>query len=226
MKLLRRPAAAIALILLTGVAVLPLSAGLFNNSDSIARKAKKYRLVPVTQAVPGIFVDLQYAKTSASGKPLYRKDMICLINESTGKKLRIAQAILKKKGYSIKVWDAWRPQEAHIALWEAVQDPKYVVPPSRGLSWHCYGVSIDLTLVTADGKALAMPTEYDNFTERAASAYTGGDGVISKHVAILQSAMREAGFHTIPSEWWHFDDRSSRNRVRRATAKDLGISMP
>ncbi len=199
--------------------------GLFDK-DEITRKAKKYRLVPVKIAVPGISVDLQYAKTSASGKPLYKSGMVCLINDSTGKKLRIAQAILKKQGYSIKVWDAWRPPEAHIALWNAVKDPKYVVPPSRGLSWHCYGVSVDITLVTSDGKALKMPTEYDNFTNRAASNYVGGDANIAKHVQALQAAMREAGFSTIRSEWWHFDDHGSRSRIRKATAADLGISMP
>jgi len=213
---------------LTLVAVLPLtgSAGLFGNSyEKIVRKAARYNLVPVKEAVPGILVDLQYTITSASGKPLYTKDMICLINRHAAAKLAKAQEEVKQKGYSLLIWDAWRPKEAHLALWNAVKDPRYVVPPSKGLSWHCYGLSIDLTLAK-NGRAVKMPTGYDVFTKDASSTYTGDDPAVAEHLSVLQTAMRNAGFSTIRSEWWHFDDRSNRDRIRLATAEALGIDLP
>jgi len=208
------PFAALSLVLpLTG------SAQLFGNPyDRIVRKAARYNLVPV-------LVDLQYTYTSASGKPLYKKDMICLINRHSAAKLAKAQVEVKNQGYSLLVWDAWRPKEAHLALWNAVKDPRYVVPPSKGLSWHCYGLSIDLTLAK-DGKPVKMPTGYDVFTAEASSTYTGGDSEVAKHLRILQTAMRNAGFSTIRSEWWHFDDRGTRDRIRLATAEALGIDLP
>lgn len=192
----------------------------------IHRKAKRYHLVPVEQAVPEAFVDLRYKTTSAAGKPLYLPDMPALIHKATAQKLRRAAKELKGHGYALKIWDAWRPPEAHRALWDAVRDERYVVPPSKGLSWHCYGISVDLTLVRLDGAEVPMPSKFDEFSARAASRYTGGDPEIARRVSLLQTAMKNAGFRAIESEWWHFDDMRAEGGVREVTAADLGIRMP
>lgn len=194
-------------------------------NDEIYRKAKRYNLAPV-EKIDGVFIDMRYKVTSAAGKPLYRREMPCLVHKSTAEKLRKANNILKAEGYAIKVWDAWRPPEAHLALWNAVKDPRFVVPPSKGLSWHCYGISVDLTLVTKDGRAVAMPSKFDEFSDKAASRYAGGDPEIAKRVALLQATMRKVGFRTIQSEWWHFDDMTARGGIMNVTAADLGIAMP
>lgn len=192
----------------------------------IIRKAKRYNLVAIKDAVPGAFVDMRYKITSASGKPLYLQDMPCLAHRSTAEKLHRVNQQLREYGYALKIWDAWRPPEAHIALWEAVRDPNYVVPPSKGLSWHCYGISIDLTLVKLDGTAVEMPSQFDEFSERAASDYVGGDPEIAKRVDLIQKLMINAGFRKIRAEWWHFDDMNARGGIRNVTAADLGIRMP
>ena len=205
----------------------PEAAGLFGRSSSpIIRKAKRYNLVPVETAAPGVFVDMRYKFTSAANKPLYVKDMPCLIHSGAGKKLRTAQREVSRQGYALKIWDSWRPPEAHKALWNAVKDPRYVVPPSKGLSWHCYGISIDLTLVKADGSPLKMPTKFDVFSEMASSNYRGNDPEIKRNLSVLQTAMKNAGFRKINDEWWHFDDPENAKRVYNVTAKDLGIKMP
>lgn len=202
--------------------------GLFgaNPNAAIIRKAKQFKLVSAKQAVKGIYIDMRYKKTSASGRPLYLNSMPCLIHQSTAVKLKAAQKELKKQGYAIKIWDAWRPSEAHHALWNAVRDPKYVVPPSKGLSLHCRGISVDITLVKTNGTAVAMPSDFDEFDATAASRYVGGDPEIAQRVRMLQKAMRNAGFRTIQSEWWHFDDLHPRGGSRTVSAKDLGIKMP
>lgn len=201
--------------------------GLFQrDGGDLAKKAKRYNLVLVDTAVPGAFIDMRYKVTSAAGKPLYLTDMPCLIHKATADKLRKVSKVLATEGYALKIWDAWRPPEAHHALWNAVRDPRYVVPPSKGLSWHCYGISVDLTLVRLDGTEVAMPSKFDEFSTRAASNYTGGDPDIAKRVQLLQTAMRDAGFRTIESEWWHFDDMKAEGGIRNVTAADLGIRMP
>lgn len=202
--------------------------GLFQRDPhaAIHRKAKKFHLVPIATAVPEAFVDLRYKITSAAGKPLYLADMPALVHRSTAAKLRKVAAELKPHGYYLKIWDAWRPPEAHLALWNAVQDERYVVPPSKGLSWHCYGISIDLTLARADGTEVPMPSKFDEFSSRAASRYTGGDPEIARRVTLLQTAMKNAGFRVIESEWWHFDDMKAEGGIRNVTAADLGIRMP
>lgn len=202
--------------------------GFFKRSgtDAIIRKAKRYNLVAVKDAVPGAFVDLRYTITSASGEPLYLPEMPCLVHRSTAEKLAKVNKALREEGYALVIWDAWRPPEAHIALWNAVKDPKFVVPPNKGLSWHCYGISVDLTLATLDGKPLPMPSDFDEFSPRASSNYSGSDPDIKRRVDLIQKLMREAGFRTIQSEWWHFDDMNARGGIRNVTAKDLGIPMP
>lgn len=192
----------------------------------IYRKAKKFNLVAVEKAVPGVFIDMRYKVSSASGRPLYRNDMPCLVHRSTAEKLQKVAKLLKASGYALLIWDAWRPPEAHQALWDAVKDPNYVVPPSKGLSWHCYGISVDLTLATLEGKPVEMPSKFDEFSPRAASNYSGGDPEIAKRVTLLQTTMQEAGFRIIKSEWWHFDDMNARGGIRDVTAADLGIAMP
>ena len=213
---------------LLGLTVAPIgeAAGIFKSKSPAVRKAKRYGLVTVQEAAPGVFVDMRYKFTSASGKPLYLKDMPCLVHIEAGKKLRLAQNEVARKGYALKIWDAWRPPEAHMALWEAVKDPKYVVPPEKGLSWHCYGISIDLTLVKKDGSPLRMPTKFDAFTDAASSNYRGNDPEVKRNLEVLQSAMLNAGFRKINDEWWHFDDAKSANKLRNVSAKDLGIAMP
>ncbi len=202
--------------------------GLFDRDPNAAiyRKAKQYNLVSVEKAVPGVFIDMRYKITSAANRPLYRTEMPCLIHRSTAEKLVQVGKVLAASGYALKIWDAWRPPEAHQALWDAVQDPNFVVPPSKGLSWHCYGISVDLTLVTLDGKPVAMPSDFDEFSARAASNYTGGDPEIARRVTLLQDAMRAAGFRVIKSEWWHFDDMNAKGGIRNVTAADLGIRLP
>lgn len=197
-----------------------------NAEAAIIRKAKRYNLVPVQEAAPGVFIEMRYKVTSASGKPLYLEGMPCLVHRSTGEKIRAVNREMNTHGYALKIWDAWRPPEAHQALWDAVQDPNFVVPPSKGLSWHCYGISIDLTLVKLDGTPVAMPSDFDEFSPRAASDYQGGDPAIAQRVKLLQDAMVKAGFRTIKSEWWHFDDMKAQGGIRHVTAADLGIAMP
>ena len=201
---------------------------LFNRdpSASIYRQAKKYNLVPVSKAVPGAYIDLRYTVTSAANKPLYLTSMPCLVHRSTGEKLDKVNSALKKEGYALKIWDAWRPPEAHHALWNAVRDPRYVVPPSKGLSWHCYGISVDVTLVKLDGSPVEMPSPFDEFSDRASSQYAGGDPAVAKRVQILQETMKRFGFRVIQSEWWHFDDMKAAGGIRNVTAADLGIRMP
>ncbi len=197
-----------------------------SGNAAIIRKARAHNLVPVSEAVPEARIDLIYKRTSAAKKPLYHPDMPALIHKSTGRKLRQVHQIVQKQGYGLLIWDAWRPPEAQQALWDAVRDPKFVVPPSRELSWHCLGISIDLTLTDQNGNPVKMPTGFDDFSDQAASNYKGGDPEVARNLKVLQDAMRSVGFRTIRSEWWHFDDMKAAGGVYKPTARDLGIRMP
>ena len=209
---------------LVSTAQLPFFRG--GGDAAILQKAKRYNLVSIEKEVPGVVIEMRYKVTSAAKRPLYLPDMPCLIHRSTAEKLKRVNKALQAEGYRLKIWDGWRPPEAHHALWNAVRDPKFVVPPSKGLSWHCYGISIDLTLVKLDGTPVAMPSDFDDFTDAASSTYTGGDRAIAERVALLQRLMIAEGFRKIESEWWHFDDMKARGGIFAPTAASLGIRMP
>ena len=50
-----------------------------------------------------------------------------------------------------------------------------------------------------------MPSEYDEFSERAFPTYTGGSTEARALRDLLRTAMEAQGFTVYPAEWWHFD---------------------
>lgn len=198
----------------------------FGRDSAVIKKAESYGLVHVPAKLPSVKIDLRYRTSeNATGRPMYPANMPCLLHPKTVEMLSKAQSILQRKGYSIVILDAWRPPESHQALWNAVQDPTWVVPPSDGLSMHCYGLAVDVGLEDLHGNRLKMPSRFDEFSLRAKRDYTGPDPEIRKNLAVLQDAMERAGFRSIPDEWWHFDV-PGRNHARRVSAATLGIDLP
>jgi len=187
---------------------------------------QRKNFVYVAEAVPGVVIDLRYAtRSNIAMRRLYPEDMPCLLHRDTAKKLLTAQKIVERQGYRLKIWDAWRPPSSHMALWRSNPNPDYVAPPSNGLSFHTFGVAVDVTLTDRDGNEIPMPSTFDEFSPRAWSLYVGNDAAIRKNVALLQSAMKSAGFTKIESEWWHFLDTGAFN-ARAVFARELGIELP
>lgn len=198
----------------------------FGRDAAVIAKARQYGLVHVPARSPDIRIDLRYRTSeNATGKPLYPSQMPCLLHAETIERLNRAQRILKKQGYGLLILDAWRPPESHRALWDAVQDPRWVVPPSDGLSLHCYGLAVDVTLVDAQGREQRMPSAFDEFSERAKSDYQGSDETIRANVIRLREAMTKAGFRAIEDEWWHFDI-PEKIKVYRIHASTIGLELP
>lgn len=85
-------------------------------------------------------------------------------------------------------------------------DERYVADPKKG-SRHNRGMAVDLTLVDKEGKELSMPTEYDDFTEKAHRDYMNISEEQIKNRKILEDVMTKYGFIGLTTEWWHFDYR-------------------
>lgn len=190
------------------------------------KKSVTLGLLPVQGNIPGIVVDLKYATPdNITHRALYPPDMPCLLHHMTLNRLKRAQKILRRQGLRLKIWDAYRPPEAHLELWRFSKASNFVVPPEKGLSLHCYGVAVDVTLVDKQGRQLMMPTDHDEFSAAAASNYTGDDPAIRNNLETLQKAMKKAGFSTIESEWWHFVNLEPQG-ARVIHASQLGIQLP
>ncbi|MDI1315288.1 M15 family metallopeptidase [Prosthecobacter sp.] len=169
--------------------------------------AQKRGLADVRRVIPGIDIDLRYAtSTNVTGEPLYPSQMPCLLRTETAKKLKRAQAILRAQGYGLRIWDAYRPPEAQEALHKHGGSTGMFLSPNAGWSRHCGGIAVDLTLVDAHGNEQRMPTGFDQDFANASRNYRGADPVVRQNLVVLQTAMKQAGFTQLESEWWHFDD--------------------
>jgi D-alanyl-D-alanine dipeptidase len=160
-------------------------------------------LVRLSEVIPGICIDLKYASVdNFTGRVIY-PFRECYLHRDAAEALKKAQLSLQNQGLGLKVWDGYRPMEAQKILWQICPDERYVANPEKG-SNHTRGVAVDVTLVDKEGQELKMPTRFDDFTVRAAAQYEGSEREALRNRSLLQSAMTEAGFEMIETEWWHF----------------------
>jgi len=171
--------------------------------ERLARSAEEKRLTNL--ATIGIPLDIRYATAdNFMKKPLYPIAKAYL-RAPAARALLEVQRELAVRGIGIKVYDAYRPYRVTEAMWEPIKNPDYVADPAKG-SRHNRGAAVDLTLIElASGAELPMPTAYDDFTERAAHAFTNLDPDILANRALLRDTMVRHGFQPLPSEWWHYD---------------------
>ena len=163
-------------------------------------------LVAVSDYIPDIVVDLKYAGTdNFTGKVIYDFTEARL-RYGTVKKLLAAQERLTSEGYALEIWDAYRPASAQQALWNARPDPVYVADPATGGSNHTRGNTVDVTLVTADGGAVEMPSAFDDASSAADRDYSDVSAAARQDAQLLESVMTECGFAGYSGEWWHYAD--------------------
>jgi zinc D-Ala-D-Ala dipeptidase len=172
-------------------------------------------LVDLHRACPDVMVDLRYATDHNFFKTrLYDDDRAWLL-EPTARKLSRAASLVSVRGLVIVVLDAYRPLAVQDLMWRILPDPDFVAPASRG-SIHNRGAAVDVTLAYGDGKPVAMPSEYDDFSERASHNYKGsGSGDLQTRARgakaleardFLRACMESAGFRAYEAEWWHYTD--------------------
>ena len=117
------------------------------------------------------------------------------------------QRDLRPQGLGIKVFDAYRPVRATLAMvdWtQRVNRPDllkdgYIASRSR----HNLGLAIDCTLIDlATGRELYMGTPFDTFSPAAHTANASGQVAVNRQK--LKTAMEQEGFVNYDQEWWHF----------------------
>lgn len=174
---------------------------------TIEKEPEDDEYVLVNKYIPDIYVELMYATdNNFTGVRIY--DFTdAYLRYGTVKKLANVQKELKEQGYSLKIWDAYRPFEAQQKLWEVYPDPNYVANPANGMKKHNLGGTVDITMVAADGTVISMPTEFDDFSLKADRNYSDIDNEEAvKNVMILQNAMENNGFTGYQGEWWDYSD--------------------
>ena len=161
-------------------------------------------LVDLESFIPRVQIELRYATPdNFSGQAVYSFNR-CLLLKDVALRLRDVQAELETIGLGLKIWDGFRPLSVQWKFWELVPDERYVSDPRKG-GRHTRGTAVDVTLVTAGGEELAMPSEFDDFSERAHRDYMGASEEAIQNREFLEKIMGKHGFIGLPSEWWHFD---------------------
>jgi D-alanyl-D-alanine dipeptidase len=162
-------------------------------------------LVELRTLDPDIIIDLRYAGDQNFFRTRLYDSATAWLLAPTALKLTKAAAAVKEHGCRLVVLDAYRPLAVQQRMWTILPDPAFVAPVSRG-SIHNRGAAIDVTLATLDGRPLPMPSDYDDFTERAAHGYTGAALPALRNRALLRTCMEAAGFKAYEAEWWHYSD--------------------
>jgi D-alanyl-D-alanine dipeptidase len=166
-------------------------------------------LVDVRAVDSTIQVEARYATAdNFTGAPLPGYDANrALLRREAAAALGRVQARLRRKQLGLRVYDAYRPRRATLAMvaWTEragrtdLLDDGYIARRSR----HNMGVAVDLTLVylPAD-ETLEMGTPYDTFSAEAHTANATGE--IARNRRTLVEAMEAEGFENYDQEWWHF----------------------
>lgn len=169
------------------------------------KKNSNHRLLEIKKYVPGLVLDIKYATKDNFMKRVMYPQARAFARKPVVLQLKKVQAELKKKGYGLKIFDAYRPYSITVAFYKEASDKMFVANPNKG-SRHNRGCAVDLTLINLKtGKELEMPTAYDSFAPEAAVTYTNLPPQIIKNRQLLINTMQKFDFRVLENEWWHFD---------------------
>ena len=119
--------------------------------------------------------------------------------------LEAVQRDLATKGFALKIYDGYRPLPVQQKMWDLIRDERFVSNPAVNRGRHTRGTAVDVSLVDRHGKPVPMPSDFDEFSPRAAVSYSGGTSEERRNRDLLQRVMTRHGFLSYPDEWWHFD---------------------
>ena len=180
--------------------------------------------VNVNEILPAAVFDIRYASdenflgTRVDG---YVRP-ICLLTEPAAAALKRVQQDAQRRGYTLKIFDCYRPQRAvdHFVRWvgdlrDRTMKAHYYPNEEKSRliekgyiaarSGHSRGSTLDLTLVKKDGGAeLDMGTPYDYFDSLSNTADPRITGEPKANRLLLKAVMEKHGFVNYPKEWWHY----------------------
>lgn len=184
--------------------------------------------VYVKDVIPSIQLELRYCTDyNFVGEPIYGyHNAVGIVTTETAEALKAVQEELKTKNLSLKIYDAYRPQEAvnHFIKWakninDTLMKPHfypdvdkrylfrdgYIASKSR----HSSGSTVDLTIVNVEtGKKLDMGSPFDFFGEPSWVSYSNLTESQKQNRIQLQRIMQKHGFRSYSKEWWHFTLRN------------------
>ena len=173
--------------------------------------------IEISTLDPTIEVELMYAKNdNFVGEKMYDFHKAYL-HPKAAKAVAEANKILGRihPGWRLIIYDATRPMSVQQKMWDKVKGTRmqnYVSNPKNGGGLHNYGLAVDVSIVDENGDSIPMGTKVDALTHLSHidnEEELIEQGKMSKEAVenrrLLRRVMREAGFLTIRTEWWHFN---------------------
>ena len=166
-------------------------------------------LVDLRAVDPTIRAEIRYAtRQNFTGAVLPGYEVPrALLRPDAAAALGRVQARLRAQGLGLKIFDAYRPVRATLAMVDWAERTNRVWVLDQGYvarkSGHNRGGTVDLTVVRlGNGRELDMGTPFDTFGEAAHTA--NATGQVMENRMLLVRAMEAEGFKDYASEWWHF----------------------
>jgi zinc D-Ala-D-Ala dipeptidase len=175
----------------------------------------------LADVAPDIVQDMRYAgPNNFTGRPVpgYRAPQ-CWLRAEAAKALAAAQADARSHGFSLVVYDCYRPKRAVSAFvaWSRDADkstkPDYYPRLEKSelfaqgyiaaQSTHSTGLAVDLGVLGWN-----FGTPFDFFDQRSWTA-SKVPGDARAHREALMSLMKKHGFDNYPREWWHYTFRGA-----------------
>ena len=184
------------------------------NSFSLAQTAppkeknkREADLLELIKLDDTIKLDIRYARDdNFVGKAIYTEAR-AFLQRPAAEALVQRSSKLKKQNLGLVIFDGYRPWSVTKLFWEVTPEDKrkFVANPTKG-SRHNRGCAVDLSIYDLKtGELVAMPSDFDEFTERASPDYTGGTEEERDNRDLLRHLMEAEGFTVNKNEWWHFD---------------------
>ena len=202
------------------VLVLALAAGCCSTVALDARGG----FVALAEAVPDVILEPRYYSTyNFVGERIDGYEEPCaLLTKEAARALKAASDDCVRRGYRLKIYDAYRPQRAvaHFMRWaKDTKDTrmKYAFYPNLNKSvlfaqgyiaersGHSRGSTVDLTLFDMKtGKEVDMGGTFDWFGRESHPDYKDITKEQFANRMLLREIMLAHGFKPIAEEWWHF----------------------
>ena len=159
-------------------------------------------LIDIGVFIPDIIVDLKYATNDNFTWKIHYSENSCFLLKDVAHQLKKVQKELSDEWFSLKIWDAYRPNSVQLSFHKYCSDTSFVADVSN----HSRGITVDLTIVDKNTKIdIEMPTGFDDFSEYAhAKCRSISKEKIANRERLI-NIMMKYGFTVYENEWWHFD---------------------
>ena len=181
----------------------------------------------IQREIEGIMLEPRYkTENNFTGRVVEGYQILeLMLTVETINALQAAQKEFNEKGFSIKIFDAYRPQKAVNYFIEWAKDQADTLRKNEYYphlkkselfplgyiaerSGHSRGSTVDLTLVYFDNentpKEVDMGSSYDYFGEESHVFYEQITDEQKEARRYLRKVMLNNGFKPYAKEWWHF----------------------